>query len=193
MKLKGTCGRGENDRDKYTVTNSWTYDQFRDTRTNKQHVTTRALQQLGMVASFQFTSPDFPFKISEGLVQDFKKEYKIKQRHIMKYITSKGNGTFEKTVKAAELFQKETVKLIPNLSPNCVINTNQTEYEYCLYIRQALSHKGKKTTEVLVLDIKLLILILCSKLLQPQANCCLECLSVSKKEAVHSIFLFVEK
>jgi hypothetical protein len=59
-----------------------------------------------MAESFQFTSPGFPFKTSAVQFQDFKKEHKIRQRHVRKYICSKKNVTLEERVKAAELLQK---------------------------------------------------------------------------------------
>jgi hypothetical protein len=58
----------------------------------------------------------FPFEASAGWVQDLKKKYKIRQRHVTKYISSKDIMTFEETVKATELFQNHTVKIIPNHS-----------------------------------------------------------------------------
>jgi hypothetical protein len=36
---------------------------------------------------------------------------------VTKYIINKDNAAFEETVKAAELFQKQAVTIIPNHSP----------------------------------------------------------------------------
>jgi hypothetical protein len=58
----------------------------------------------------------FPFNTSAGWVQDFKKKHKTRQRHTTKYISTKDSATFEETVKAAELFQKQTVTIILNHS-----------------------------------------------------------------------------
>jgi hypothetical protein len=63
-----------------------------------------------MAASFQFTSPGLPCKAYAGWVQDFRKEYTIKQRYVTKYISSKDNASYEETVKDAELLEKQTVK-----------------------------------------------------------------------------------
>jgi hypothetical protein len=41
---------GRSDRDKYTMINAWTYDQFTEARLNKLHVTTRTQQQWGMAS-----------------------------------------------------------------------------------------------------------------------------------------------
>jgi hypothetical protein len=73
---------------------------------------------------------------------------------VTKYISSRDNTTFEETVKAAELFQKQTATLIPDYDCDCVINTDKTGCEYHVNIRRTLSHQGEKTTEVLVRDIK---------------------------------------
>jgi hypothetical protein len=56
------------------------------------------------------------FKATAGWVQDFKKKHKIIQTHVEKYISSKDNATSEETLKAAEMFQKQTVTIIPNHS-----------------------------------------------------------------------------
>jgi hypothetical protein len=92
--------------------------------------------------SFQFTSPGFLFKASAGWAKNLKNKY-IRQRHVTKYISNKDSMTFEETVKA-ELFQKQTVTVIPNHSLNYVINADQMGCEYCVSIRLTLSHRGEK-------------------------------------------------
>jgi hypothetical protein len=72
---------------------------------------------------------------------------------VTKYINSRDNTTFEETVKAAELFQKQTAALIPDYDRDCVKNTDQTGCEYRVNIRWILSHQGEKTTEVLVRNV----------------------------------------
>jgi hypothetical protein len=76
-----------------------------------------------------------PFKASAGWAQDFNKEHKIRQRHMVKYIISKNNATFEEIGKGAELFQKQIFKMIQNHSLDCVININQMGFEYHVSIR----------------------------------------------------------
>jgi hypothetical protein len=58
---------------------------------------------------------------------------------------------------AAELFKKHTDTVIRDYRLDYVINTDQTGCEYSVNIRRALSHKGEKTTEVLVHDINKII------------------------------------
>jgi hypothetical protein len=70
--------RGRSDKDKYKTLNSLTYDQFTDAKANKQHITMQTLQMLGMVTTFQFTSPHFLFKASGGWIHNFKKEHKMR-------------------------------------------------------------------------------------------------------------------
>jgi hypothetical protein len=88
-----------------------------------------------MIASFRFTSPGFRLKASAGWVQDFKKEHIIRQRHVKKYISDKDSTTFEETCKAAELFQKQMDKMIPNHNLDYEINTNQTRCKYYVNVR----------------------------------------------------------
>jgi hypothetical protein len=64
QRWKEQVERGRSDRVKHTIMNSWTYDQFLEAVANKEHVTTRTLQQWGMAASFQLTSPGFLLKLS---------------------------------------------------------------------------------------------------------------------------------
>jgi hypothetical protein len=61
---------------------------------------------MGVDTTFHFTSLRLPFKARAGWVQDFKNKHKIRQRSMMKYISSKGNANFEERVKNTELFQK---------------------------------------------------------------------------------------
>jgi hypothetical protein len=121
-----------------------------EARANKQHVTTWTVQQWGMAASFQFTSPGFLFKPSAGWVQDLMKEHKIRYRYVTKYISNKDHATFEEMVMATELFHKQTTKIIPNYSLDYVINTDQKKCKYHANIRQILLHKEEKTLDVLV-------------------------------------------
>jgi hypothetical protein len=88
-----------------------------------------------MVASFQFISPGFPFRASAGWVKDFKKNTKL-DRHVTKYISSRDNMTFEETIKAAELFQKLTVAVVPDFYLDYAINSYQTGCEYRVNIRK---------------------------------------------------------
>jgi hypothetical protein len=76
----------------------------------------------------------FPFKEFSGWVQDLKK-YKIRQRHATKYVSSNGNATFVERVRAAELFQKQTVAVIPAYNPDHVTYTDHTVFEYHIDIR----------------------------------------------------------
>jgi predicted homoserine dehydrogenase-like protein len=64
------------------------------------------------------------------------------QRHVTE---CKDNATFEETIKAGQLLQKEKVKIIQNHSLDCVMNTDQTGCKNHVNIRRRLSNKeGKK-------------------------------------------------
>lgn len=52
--------------------------------------------------------------------------------------------TFEDTLEAADLFQKQTAPLISEFDPDYVVNTDQTGCEYRMNIRRALSYRGEK-------------------------------------------------
>jgi hypothetical protein len=45
------------------------------------------------------------------MVPSSQKEQKVRLGHVTKYISSKMNATFEETIKAGDVFQKQTVKI----------------------------------------------------------------------------------
>lgn len=116
--------RGGTTVDKYAVIDSWTYDCFVEARANYQQVTTRILQEWALSAASQFD--DFPFNASDTWVKKFKKQHKIRQRKITKYVSSKETATIDEILAAADIFRKQTMVLIPNFHKDFIINTYQT-------------------------------------------------------------------
>lgn len=116
--------RGGTTIDKYTIINSWTYDRFVEARANNQQVTTRHLQQWALSAASQFE--DFSFKASNSWVIKFKKEHKIKQRKITKYVSAIETATMDEILAAADIFRKQTTAIISNFHKDFIINTDQT-------------------------------------------------------------------
>ena len=113
-----------------------------------------------------------------GWVKDFRKNSRIRQGQVTKYVSSRrDNTTFEETVHSNEMFQKQIVTAILTYSPGCAINTDQMGCEHHINIRQTLPHKGEKTTEVLIRDL----------------NTIMHCLSVCKKEVVQLVLTYVRK
>lgn len=110
--------------DKYAVIDSWTYDCFMEAKANCQQVTTRNLQQWALSAASQFHN--FPFKASNSWVKKFKKQHKIKQRKITRYVSAKETATIDEILTAADIFRKQTLVLIPNFHKDFIINTDQT-------------------------------------------------------------------
>lgn len=122
--------RGGTTIDKYNIINSWTYDRFVEARVNYQQVTTRNLQEWALSAASQFEN--FPFKASKPWVIKFKKQHRIRQQKITKYVTEKETATLEEILAAADIFRKQTLVLIPNFHKNFIINTDQTGK--CLFL-----------------------------------------------------------
>ncbi|XP_029662700.1 uncharacterized protein LOC115235213 isoform X1 [Formica exsecta] len=108
---------------------------------NYQQVTTRNLQQWALSAASQFHN--FPFKASNSWIAKFKKQHKIKQQEITKYVSAKETATIDEILAAADIFRKQTMKLIPNFHKDFIININQTECQYqstcdrALYMQEA--------------------------------------------------------
>jgi len=111
--------------DKYSIINSWTYDRFVEARNNYKQVTTRNLQQWALSAASQFEN--FSFKASRTWVIKFKKQHRIKQRKITKYVSAKEAATIDEILAAADIFRKQTMILIPNFHKNLIINMDQTD------------------------------------------------------------------
>ncbi|XP_071574627.1 uncharacterized protein [Temnothorax nylanderi] len=132
--------------DKYSTINSWTYDRFVEARENFQQVTTRNLQQWALTAASQFTN--FDFKASESWVKKFKRNHKIRQRKITKYVSERETVSLEETLAAAEIFRIQARALIPHFDKDFVINTDQTGCQYQSTFNRSLAKQGSKTVLV---------------------------------------------
>lgn len=137
--------------DKYQALNKWTYDRFVESRCRNENVTTRILQEWAAGAALQYTAnKDFTFAASLSWARTFKSEYKIRQRHVTKYVSHKEVQNIEDIQNVAALFSTQTASLMTGFNRDYVINTDQTGCEYRVNIRRTLSHKGEKRTLVAV-------------------------------------------
>jgi len=66
-----------------------------------------------MVAAFPFLSEEFIFKASIPWTSRFKKKYRIKQRSITRFVSSRDCATLEETIQAAEKFQQQINAITP--------------------------------------------------------------------------------
>lgn len=149
-KWKKDIEKGGTQADKYEIINNTTYARFVEARERNEPVTTRSLQQWALAASMQFT--DLQFTASLRWVTKFKSKYKIPQRKVTKYVAAKDRASLEETIKSAEIFQKQTARLLQNFDAKFVINTDQTGCEYRMDIKRTLSYKGEKTVQLAVRD-----------------------------------------
>ena len=69
----------------YTI-KKWTYDRFREAREKKEHVETEDLRMWALQASMQYTDSSFQFIASITWLNRFKKEFRISQRRVTKYV-----------------------------------------------------------------------------------------------------------
>lgn len=60
----------------------------------------------------------------------FKNRHNNRFRRVMKYVSSKDKRSFEDTLQATELFQKQTNSFISTFNLDYVINTDQSGCEY---------------------------------------------------------------
>lgn len=88
------------------------------------------------------------FCASDRWLYYFKYDYGIVSRKITKLITS---VTFETDIiKKSNEFLEICKNVINQVDPFCVINTDQTGFNYELYSKRTLSHIGEKTTSLIV-------------------------------------------
>jgi len=125
--------------DKYTTIDSWTYDRFVEARENLQQVTTRNLQQWALAAASQFEN--FNFKSSLSWVNKFKRNHRIRQRKITRYVSERETFTMSEILASAEEFRIQVRHIIPNFQKEFVINTDQTgnfkklNFTNCKYLK----------------------------------------------------------
>ncbi|XP_043263202.1 uncharacterized protein LOC122403642, partial [Colletes gigas] len=136
--------------EKYHVITQWTVDRFLEARQLKKQITTRMLQLWALQASNQFRSDDFKFRASTSWVKKLKREQRIKQRKITRFISKKDTLTVEDIMKSAQFFQDQVQKIISTFQEDYIINTDQTGCEYKIQPKRTLSIQGEKTTEVAV-------------------------------------------
>jgi hypothetical protein len=150
VEVEETGEKGCSDRDNYII-NSWTYDRFTEARVNRQLVTTQTWQQWGMAASFSSY-------LQGSVLRHLQVGPEMSWR-----ITISGRGTWQNILavrikpplnkQRCWTVSKQTTAIIPDHDLDYVINTDQTGCEYCVNIRQILSHKGEKTRDILEWDI----------------------------------------
>ena len=101
-----------------------------------------------MTAAFPYLSENFKFQASLRWAADFKARHKIRQRKVTKFISKRDMPILEKTVEAAEKYQKQTKKLISKYIPDFVINTDQTGCNDQTTYNRSLDFQGVKTVLV---------------------------------------------
>lgn len=104
----------------------WMLDRFVEAKEKLEQVTTRILQQWALACSVQFQSNTFKFTASNSWITSFKRQHKIRQKKIIKYVSEREVSSMERTLAAAHRFQKHIRTLISNYNPDFVINTDQT-------------------------------------------------------------------
>lgn len=110
--------------EKLKIIDDYTYNHFKDARAQLQQVTTRDLQQWALSIASQYQSESFQFKASLTWVTKFKQKHRIRQRKITKYVSKKEIASVEETLQAAEKFRKMIRCIIPQFSPDFIINTD---------------------------------------------------------------------
>lgn len=132
--------KGGTNFDKYCHIEKWTYDRFVEARDARAFVSTRTLQEWAMSAAMQHIGPTFQFTASHSWVVRFKQRHRIRQRQVTKYVSGRIIRSLEEIQFSASVFQHQVRSVAAKLSPDFVINTDQTGCEYRVGIRRCLSY-----------------------------------------------------
>jgi hypothetical protein len=129
--------RDRNDRDMYTAINPYTTRTVYRGSSNEQHDTTWTLRTAWILASAHFTLPGIPFKHLQDGFKVSRRNTKSESRDEEIYC-SKDMATFEETITNADLFQNQTVKMVPNHNLDYLTNIDQMGCENRVNVRRTL-------------------------------------------------------
>jgi hypothetical protein len=90
--------------------------------------------------------PNFNFQASSHWLHSFKKEHKIVSRKVTKFIDRRSVEGQHDTDKSAAKFRKRALRLIKEVDPNMVLNTDQMGMNLEFASKRTLSVKGEKDT-----------------------------------------------
>ena len=120
--------------DKSEAIKKWTYKRFQDARERKQHITTEGLRTWALQGVMQYESGNFTFETSPAWIKRFKKEFRIVQRRVTKYIKQTNRRSEEQIKILTSTFQEEIREITASVNLDFVINTDQMRCEYRAYV-----------------------------------------------------------
>ena len=138
--------------DKLDAIKKWTYKRFCEAPQNQTPVTIRNLQEWALQAAMQYQSEKFHFQASATWTKEFKRNFKIRQRKVTRFIKSTEKKSPEEILINAKTFQNECLEKIASMDLNYVFNTDQKGCEYHTDFKQTLDHRGIKSVEVFLGD-----------------------------------------
>lgn len=83
----------------------------------------------------------------------FKKEYRIRQRRVTKYVKQTEHRSMEEITRLSTEFQADIRLLTSSANLKFVINTDQMGCEYRANVHRTLAYRGQKTVEVHIGDV----------------------------------------
>lgn len=128
------------------------YQKFCEYRDNNSPVTTRNLREWALHRSVRHESEDYSFCASTSWANRFKKEFRISQRKVTRYIKPSQQRSLENLQITCESFQAECRSDIANYSLDYVLNTDQMGVEYRANVNRTLAHTGQKAINVYLGD-----------------------------------------
>lgn len=129
------------------------YDRYLEARNNHEPVLTRNLQEWALEESLKISGDQLDtFVASDAWIKWFKKEFRIGQRKVTKFMKVIEKRSLEAIADEAKNFQTECSEFISQLNKDYVLNTDQMGCEYRDPVNRTLANKGEKSVFVFLGD-----------------------------------------
>jgi len=134
------------------------YKRFIEARNQKQLITRRQLQQWAIAAAAQFRNMEeesecaFRF-IASPRWSNFLNAYRISNRRVTRYLSKKEIQSPKEIQNSAIQFQNLIQSISADYNSDFIINTDQTNCEYCVNVARTYTHANEKTVELSIEDL----------------------------------------
>ena len=127
---------------------NFTYSKFCEAKKNSRQIVTLDLRRIALQRAREVGCSRF--KASERWATNFKLKHNIVSRKITKFVSKKDVVEKEKIKDAALDFVLGAQPIIQKLGADCVVNADQSGFEFELHAGRTLDNKGVKKVEVIV-------------------------------------------
>ena len=114
----------------------------------KEHVETEDLRIWALQTAMQFPGVPLDFTASPAWMNRLKKEFRISQRRVTKYIKQTERRSFEEIERSTAQFQAKIRNITSSSDLNFIINTDQMGCEYRVNVLRTDEHTGGDDSEI---------------------------------------------